>query len=100
MEEHNEDRRVKTSVGEMPCKYREALERQRKDMKKKKIKYDYVWCDICGSRLPYLVDDLENGLAGAQDAVKRELKGKNLMCWCPLGEPCHADILLQIANSE
>lgn len=28
------------------------------------------------------------------------LKGKNLMCWCPAGMPCHADVLLEIANSE
>ena len=29
--------------------------------------------------------------------VKYELKGHNLICWCsPL--PCHADILLKIAN--
>lgn len=31
------------------------------------------------------------------DAI-RELKGKNLACWCPLNQPCHADILLTIAN--
>lgn len=28
-----------------------------------------------------------------------ELRGKNLACWCPLSEPCHADVLLQIANA-
>jgi hypothetical protein len=26
------------------------------------------------------------------------LRGKNLACWCPLDEPCHADILLRLAN--
>ena len=31
--------------------------------------------------------------------IKKELKGKNLACWCPVGIPCHADILLKIANS-
>lgn len=31
-------------------------------------------------------------------AAKRELKGKNLACWCKLSEPCHADILLELAN--
>jgi hypothetical protein len=30
--------------------------------------------------------------------VMRELKGKNLACWCPLDQPCHADVLLKIAN--
>lgn len=29
-----------------------------------------------------------------------ELRGKNLACWCPLGEPCHADVLLELANAE
>lgn len=30
-----------------------------------------------------------------------DLRGKNLACWCALdGKPCHADILLRIANSE
>lgn len=27
-----------------------------------------------------------------------ELKGKNLACFCKEGEPCHADILLKLAN--
>jgi hypothetical protein len=27
-----------------------------------------------------------------------ELRGKNLACWCKIGEPCHADALLDIAN--
>ena len=29
-----------------------------------------------------------------------ELAGKDLMCWCPLDQPCHADVLLQIANLD
>jgi len=31
--------------------------------------------------------------------VREHLAGKNLACWCPLHEPCHADVLLEIANS-
>ena len=27
-----------------------------------------------------------------------ELRGKNLACWCKIGEPCHADFLLRFAN--
>ena len=27
-----------------------------------------------------------------------ELRGKDLMCWCPLDQPCHADVLLELAN--
>lgn len=26
------------------------------------------------------------------------LRGANLACWCPLDSPCHADVLLEIAN--
>lgn len=26
------------------------------------------------------------------------LRGKNLACWCPPGQPCHADVLLDFAN--
>jgi len=31
--------------------------------------------------------------------VRKELAGKNLACWCPLDKPCHADVLLKIANA-
>jgi hypothetical protein len=27
-----------------------------------------------------------------------KLRGKNLACWCKPGEPCHADVLLELAN--
>lgn len=23
---------------------------------------------------------------------------KDLACWCKIGEPCHADVLLELAN--
>ena len=36
--------------------------------------------------LPYSVSD-----------VRRELGGHDLACWCPLHEPCHADVLLELA---
>lgn len=28
-----------------------------------------------------------------------ELRGKNLACWCKPFAPCHADVLLEIANA-
>ena len=28
----------------------------------------------------------------------RLIRGKNLACWCPLDQPCHADVLLDLAN--
>lgn len=27
------------------------------------------------------------------------LRGKDLACWCALDQPCHADVLLEIANA-
>lgn len=46
--------------------------------------------------------------AGSLDATKKvlaeleadptPLRGKNLACWCRLDEPCHADVLLRLAN--
>jgi hypothetical protein len=33
------------------------------------------------------------------DEVRRELRGKHLACWCKLDTPCHADVLLEVANA-
>jgi hypothetical protein len=27
------------------------------------------------------------------------LRGRDLACWCPLDQPCHADVLLYLANA-
>lgn len=34
-----------------------------------------------------------------QERIREELSGKNLACWCHLNEPCHADVLLKVANT-
>jgi hypothetical protein len=40
----------------------------------------------------------------AADVIRTELAGKDLACWCPLEDangnrvPCHADVLLELAN--
>jgi hypothetical protein len=40
------------------------------------------------------------------DTIRRELRGRDLACWCPLVDehgnraPCHADVLLEIANPD
>jgi len=33
-----------------------------------------------------------------KEAARRELRGHDLACFCRLDEPCHADVLLRIAN--
>lgn len=30
--------------------------------------------------------------------IQAVLAGKDLACWCPLDQPCHADVLLRLAN--
>ncbi len=32
--------------------------------------------------------------------ARLELRGKNLACWCKPGDPCHADVLLKLANRD
>lgn len=29
-----------------------------------------------------------------------ELRGHDLCCWCPLDQPCHADVLLELCRGE
>jgi len=43
--------------------------------------------DLLGGRLAVSVED-----------VKRELRGRDLACYCPLDVPCHSDVLLAVAN--
>lgn len=31
--------------------------------------------------------------------ARRHLRGKNLGCWCKIGTPCHANVLLELANA-
>ncbi len=52
------------------------------------------------------VDKFENWLITTNQGLeifsrsKTELRGKNLACWCKLGTPCHADVLLRLANEK
>ncbi len=34
------------------------------------------------------------------EEIRAHLAGHDLGCWCAVGEPCHADVLLEIANEE
>lgn len=38
------------------------------------------------------------GKPPTMDEIKA-LRGFNLCCWCKIGEPCHADVLLELANA-
>lgn len=32
------------------------------------------------------------------DEIRNVLRGRDLACWCPAESPCHADVLLDLAN--
>ena len=36
--------------------------------------------------------------APSADEIRQALRGRNLACWCALDGPCHAELLLKIAN--
>ncbi len=45
------------------------------------------------------VDCYRNWVTRSVNSLSPELlRGKNLACWCPLDQECHADVLLEIAN--
>lgn len=45
-------------------------------------------------------DRLRKMAAKDRKALLEPLRGKRLGCWCPPGEPCHADVLLKWANMD
>lgn len=43
--------------------------------------------------------DLQKVLRVNPDCLE-PLRGKNLACWCPIGSPCHGDVLIEFANRK
>lgn len=52
-----------------------------------------TWLTVpgCDARIPDRKARILNALPA--------LRGKDLACWCKPGEPCHADVLLRLANA-
>ncbi|PKV80882.1 DUF4326 domain-containing protein [Nocardia fluminea] len=71
---------------------------------------DHVWCPT------YCADDRETAVrlyrhavlhplhgqprVPTPDEIRTELAGRDLACWCLPAGPCHADFLIEIANTE
>lgn len=34
------------------------------------------------------------------EVIRTALAGRDLACWCALDQPCHADVLLDLANQD
>lgn len=62
--------------------------------------------EAIGHTVRLFADDLTYWLGGRSSwdhelaAAIRDLRGHDLACWCPLDQPCHADVLLELANRE
>lgn len=60
---------------------------------------EYVYCPIISREVAVLLfrvwvaDRLEQ-------QIRDELVGRDLACWCPLDQACHADVLLEVANGR
>jgi len=71
-------------------------------------KADAQEAGYCGSNA-FLVENFDDWINGNRDYKTdqrdiilnniSELRGKNLVCFCPLDQPCHADTLMRLANS-
>jgi hypothetical protein len=61
--------------------------------------------DVKPSRLRHMILNICSGRPGFGEGALLdmklalpELRGKNLACFCRLDQPCHADVLLELAN--
>ncbi|MBA3907927.1 MAG: DUF4326 domain-containing protein [Pseudonocardiales bacterium] len=69
--------------------------------------FRYLIPDALGRRLA-MVDKYETELClrggtgeydwVTLDEIRERLTGRDLACWCALDLPCHADVLLRVAN--
>lgn len=57
-----------------------------------------VWVQRCHTAEQAVVWFREWAVYAFGPAELERLRGKDLACWCPLLEPCHADVLLELAN--
>jgi hypothetical protein len=58
---------------------------------------------VCASCAKEAVERFRHALfwdVAIHDFVRNELEGRDLACWCGPDDPCHADVLLEIANSD
>lgn len=66
---------------------------------------EVVAASVCVEQYRSWLTQTRSSWSGVPDSGRKipsvaELRGKNLACWCPLDQPCHADVLLEIANAK
>lgn len=60
------------------------------------------WCALCGAEhtREEAIAEFEAEIRDLPTEHFAPLRGKDLACWCAPGDPCHADVLLRVANAE
>lgn len=66
------------------------------------------YCNLCGkvhkskAEAVQAFSEFDEYLRGSKQMQKHFafVRGKNLACWCKPDEPCHCDVLLELANKE
>jgi hypothetical protein len=53
---------------------------------------------VAVARYRYALTFGTDGRLPTPGEIERALRGKDLACWCPPGQPCHADVLIEVAN--
>ncbi len=55
--------------------------------------------ELCGLWLRGELEvSLSPGDPPSREVIRARLAGHNLACWCKPGTPCHADVLIELAN--
>lgn len=63
-----------------------------------------AWFKFKDSATGFVIKSYSEQAEFCSESIRRDLRGKNLACWCRLKDergnhvPCHADVLLEIAN--
>lgn len=61
-----------------------------------------ITCERCGEFFDACIECWLNGVKficpepDCNHINVRQLRGKTLVCWCKAGEPCHADVLIDL----
>jgi hypothetical protein len=58
--------------------------------------WDYSTTEVTFDRVSREIS--ESGASNMAEYAAIALRGRDLACWCPLDQPCHADVLLELAN--
>jgi hypothetical protein len=67
-------------------------------------KGDMICADVSDPRVQvkwfgWKMEELQQHFPDEFESYIAPLRGKNLACWCKLGDACHADVLLELANT-